>query len=367
MQRDSVKALGLVCAAIALFLVATFALSQPSGAQQSDPESIHPLGITSTPTPTRTRTPIPPPTQPPPGAPRVLGFDVWCGRSEPGQKVELVTVVDDPDGIADLKLVYFVVNNYVSFADGVAMAYNLEVNKMVIRNDANTGWIVGGAPGTGGDLNTGRATLHVSESSAGDVDGHLVVRWMVTFKAPFAGKVRNLYVQAVDKGGKRSGWETIGAWGVGTEGYPPCVGAVNPPSGSSEAGAVAHFATQFSDPDGLSNLQIVYFLVSQLPSTKVASACVAYNADVGKVFLRNDADTGWLGGYAPGSAHTIENSRVVVDVADCTVISGGSTLVANWALRFKPAFTGWRYLYASARDDDNHYASWQKKGTWDIE
>lgn len=321
---------------------------------------------TPTHTPTHTRTPVPTATRIPNHAPQVPGFDVWCGRSDPGEKVELVTVVEDPDGVPDLKLVYFIINTAPSYTSGVGLAYNRQVNKMSLRNDAGTGWIVGGAPGVGGDLNTSRATLHVGESSAAEVDGRLVVRWKVTFKAPFAGRAYNLYVVGVDYGGLHSGWQNIGAWGVGTVGHPPCVGAVNPPSGTSAAGEVAHLTTQFGDPDGVGNLKIVYLLVAQYPSVSGDAVYLAYNRDVNKIFLRNDANTAWLGGYAPGSPNTIENSRVLVDVAGCTAVSTADTLVSDWALRFKPAFVGWRYIYASALDDDGHYAAWQRKGLWEI-
>lgn len=321
---------------------------------------------TLSPTATFTRTPVPTVTRIPNRAPQVPGLDVWCGRSEPGEKVELITVAEDPDGIADLKLVYLVINTVPSYTNGVGLAYNRQVNKMSLRNDAGTAWIVGGAPGIGGDLNTGRATLHVAESSAADVDGRLVVRWKITFKAPFAGHAYNLYVAGLDYSGLNSGWQNIGAWGVGTVGHPPCVGAVNPPSGTSAAGDVAHFTTQFGDPDGLDNLKIVYLLVGQTPSVSGDVVYLAYNRNLNRIFLRNDANTAWLGGYAPGSANTIENSRVLVDVAACTTVGTADTLVSNWALRFKPAFAGWRYVYASALDDDGHYAAWQRKGFWEI-
>ncbi len=321
---------------------------------------------TPTRTPTPTRTAAPTATRIPNRAPAVPGFDVWCGRSDPGEKVELITVVEDPDGFADLKLVYFIINTAPSYTNGVGMAYNRQVNKMSLRNDAGTAWIVGGAPGSGGDLNTGRATLHVAESSAAEVDGRLVVRWKITFKAPFAGHAYNLYVAGVDYSGLNSGWQNIGAWGVGTTGHPPCVGAVNPASGTSAAGEVAHLTTQFGDPDGLDNLKIAYLLVGQTPSVSGNVVYLAYNRDLNKIFLRNDANTAWLGGYAPGSPNTIENGRVIVDVAACTAVGTADTLVSNWALRFKPAFAGWRYIYASALDDDGHYAAWQRKGFWEI-
>ena len=337
-------------------------------------------GISPTPSPTRTptvtntptRTLMPTATRIPNRAPRIPGLDIWCGRSEVGEKVELVTAVEDPDGVADLKLVYFIINGPVSYLNGIGLAYNRQVNKMSLRNDAGDGWIVGGAPGspsgpgTGGDISNSRVTLHVGESFWYEANYKLVVHWKITFKAPMNGKAYNLHVVGVDYGHLHSGWQVIGSWGLGTVGHPPCVGAVLPTAGSSPAGTVANITTQFGDPDGLSNLRIAYLMISQYASVNSDGVYLAYNQDNGKIYLRNDARTAWLGGYAPGSPNTIENSRVIVHVADCTAVGTADTLVSNWALEFKPAFSGWKYVHVSALDDDGHYAYWQKKGTWEV-
>lgn len=361
--------LGLGLAVLALAAAAasspTTASGNPTGLSAAI--TLTPTSTPGTPTPTPTRTPtrtLPPsPTRPPLGSPQVLGFDVWCGRSDALEKVDLMTATFDPNGIADLKLVYFIINETPSYVNGVGLAYNLELHQMLLRNDANTDWIVGGPPGSAGQLDNSRATLYVSESSASDVDGNLVIRWKVAFKAPFAGEAYNLHVDAVDYAGHHSGWQTIGAWGVGTSGHPPCVGAINPPIGASYAGSPVTFTTQTGDPDGLPDLRMTYFLIGQAPTGSNA-VYLAYDHDLDRIFLRNDANTAWLGGYAPGSLNVIENSRVAVDVAGCTVVGVNQTAFIHWSLRFKTAFAGWKYLYAAALDDEGHYAAFQRKGSW---
>jgi hypothetical protein len=170
----------------------------------------------------------------------------------------------------------------------------------------------------------------------------------------------------VDYAHNHSSWQTVGSWGVGTTGSPPCVGDVTPSSGSGLAGDTVYFSTTFADPDGATNLKTVYFLVSAIPSTSGQAVYLAYNQNVGQMFLRNDANSAWLGGFAPGSAHTLENSRVILDVANSTATGAGQDLTVTWALQFRPAFAGQKNLYASALDDRNYYAAWQKKGAWEI-
>ena len=62
--------------------------------------------------------------------------------------------------------------------------------------------------------------------------------------------------------------------------------------------------------------------------------------------------------------------RDVVDIVKNIKCNPGglpyTILVSNWALEFKPAFAGWKYVHVSALDDDGHYGYWQKKGTWEV-
>jgi hypothetical protein len=290
-----------------------------------------------------------------------------CGRSDPNEKVTFTSYFEDEDGADDIKLVYFILNKPVSYVDGVGLAYNLELNKMVMRNDANTGWMVGWAPGTGGDLSTSRAILHVSECSATKNGNRLTVRWVVTFKQPMSPRALNEHIVVVDFAHNHSGWQAVGTWGVGTVDSPPCVGGVSPSSGTSNVGDLYTLQTNLADYDDWTDVKIVYLLISPTPGWNNQAIYLAYNQDVNKVFLRNDNNSAWLGGYTPGSAHTIQNNNVTVDIANCQVAASGVNMWFGWALRPRTGFTGDKNIYVSATDSMNYYAWWRKLGTWKIQ
>ncbi|MCU0666101.1 MAG: hypothetical protein MUF05_03290 [Candidatus Omnitrophica bacterium] len=74
------------------------------------------------------------------------------------------------------------------------------------------------------------------------------------------------------------------------------------------------------------------------------SVYVYYHQSTNKLYLRNDSDTQWLGGFTPGSNNIIENSQVRLNCALTRVIKASSTLSVSWCLNFKLSFSGKRYL-----------------------
>jgi hypothetical protein len=236
---------------------------------------------------------------------------------------------------------------------------------MVMRNDANTAWIVGGAPGSGGNLDTTRATLHVNESTVTKGVNTLTIRWVITFKAPMAGRALNVHSVVADYGNLHSGWQAAASWGVGTNGSPPCVGIGNAAM-TAKVGTGVNYWMEADDPDGWSDLKIVYLLIGPEKSTTGPVVYIAYNQNANLLFLRNDAGTAWLGGYAPGSAHTIDNSRVTVNVAQCQVDTSGDYLQVKVQMVFKAPFVGYNKLYVFALDDKGYYSTWHVLRTLEV-
>lgn len=92
-----------------------------------------------------------------------------------------------------------------------------------------------------------------------------------------------------------------------------------------------------------------------------------YNQNTNKIYLRNDANTAWLGGFVPGSANVIENIYSKIDCSQ-TIVSGSDTnLTVNWNVTFKSTFIGSKKTYCYVRDDVNAYKSWTQVGTWNIQ
>lgn len=238
--------------------------------------------------------------------PRIVSVSPACGRTDADHKMELVTVFEDPDGATDLKLVYFIVNETVSYVNGVGMAYNQQVNRMLLRDVTGTSWIVGGAPGTGSPLDSGRAVLHVPECTVHRSGSRLEIKWIVTFRGLSDGRAYNLYMVVVDMANHHTGWQAVGSLGFGTIGSPPCVGQISPEQAYILTGDMVRFTTYPGDADGWTNLKTAYVLIAASPSTRGEAVQLAYNQNANRLFLRNDSDSAWLGGFAPGTAAVIE-------------------------------------------------------------
>ncbi len=145
----------------------------------------------------------------------------------------------------------------------------------------------------------------------------------------------------------------------------PAIGAIIPQRGSSVANQLTYFVTTFSDANGWQNIQYVYSIVNNSTSCKNCFYGY-YNQNTNKLYLRNDANTAWLGGYVPGAAKVIENSYAKLDCSKTTISGSGNNLSVKWAVTFKSTFTGAKKCYLYVKDDANAYQGWLQKGTWTI-
>jgi len=145
----------------------------------------------------------------------------------------------------------------------------------------------------------------------------------------------------------------------------PQVGTISPSRGSSLPNQAANFTTTYIDKDGWKNIKYAYFLIN---TTVGGAKCFYgyYNQNTNKLYLRNDANTGWSSGYAPGSSKTIQNSFVKLDCSKTTVSGSGTTLRVKWSITFKPAFLGNKNMYLKVIDDTNASSGWAKRGAWTI-
>ncbi len=146
----------------------------------------------------------------------------------------------------------------------------------------------------------------------------------------------------------------------------PSVGTITPSSGSSQPNLQVIVTTTYSDPDGWANVQFVYLLINASLNWK---NCFYgnYNQNTNKLYLRNNANTAWLGGYTPGSSRTIENSYAKLNCSQTTVSGSGKTLTVKWAVTFKSTFVGTKNSYLYVKDDTGAISGWVKKGTWTIQ
>ncbi|MEI6915894.1 MAG: hypothetical protein WCL39_12230, partial [Armatimonadota bacterium] len=96
------------------------------------------------------------------------------------------------------------------------------------------------------------------------------------------------------------------------------------------------------------------------------AAYVQYDRQANKLYLRNDANTAWLGPLTPG-AGTLENSFCKLDGVLTTISSTQNTVKINWRLFLKNAVLGktlggWMYV----ADQFGMTAGWDKRATYPI-
>ena len=146
----------------------------------------------------------------------------------------------------------------------------------------------------------------------------------------------------------------------------PSLGTITPSSGQSPPDQEVTFTTIYSHSKGWEELLYGMFLINTQVSDK-DSAQTYYNQNSNKLYIRNDAGTAWIGGFAPGSNQTIENSQIKLNCLATTVQGSGNTLTVNWAITFKQSYTGRTYnTYLYAKDDNKARAKWKQKGTWTV-
>src|SRR6185503_3863706 len=94
-----------------------------------------------------------------------------------------------------------------------------------------------------------------------------------------------------------------GAWTIT---HAPADISVAPSSGSSAAGTPRTLTAAYFDPDGAASIRDAQILVNTAPGGG-GGLFAWYSATVNRLYLRNNANTAWLGGFLPGSANTISD------------------------------------------------------------
>ncbi len=270
------------------------------------------------------------------------------------------TTFSDPDGWSNIQYVYFQINTSTGGTNCFYGYYNQNTNKLYLRNDANTSWFGGYAPGSGYVIENSYASLNCAATSVTGAGNIMTVNWAVTLKAPMSGS-RNLYLYVRDDTNAYVNWTSKGTWIIPNS-APVNVG-VMPLVGASIPDDSFIITSTHQDPNTWLNIQYVYLLINT--STSLTNCIyVYYNQNTNRLYLRNDSNTAWLGGYAPGASNIIENSYVKLSCAQTIVSGSGNQMTVKWALNFKSAFQGAKNIYLYTRDDANLYQNWTQKAVW---
>ncbi|MEK9148764.1 MAG: hypothetical protein AAB267_01815, partial [Candidatus Desantisbacteria bacterium] len=241
--------------------------------------------------------------------------------------------------------------------------YDQNTNLLYLRNDSNTTWLGGNSPGSSNIIENSQVRLTCASTSVSGSTNTLTVNWNITFKPAYSGKTYNTYLYIKDDIGGKAGWTKKGTYTVNSS---PQIGTITPASGIGQVETTQVFTTTYSDADGWQHIQYVYFLINTSSSNNSNCLYAYYNQNTNKLYLRDDANTSWLGGFDPGSANVIENSYAKLSCASTSASGSGTTLTINWSVMIKKPFTGTKNTYLYVKDDLNAYQGWTKKGSWTI-
>ncbi len=130
-------------------------------------------------------------------------------------------------------------------------------------------------------------------------------------------------------------------------------------------GAGRTFTFTFSDSDRLSNIVTTeVWLGSAAPVAGATGMCDFY-ADASQLWLRNDANTAWLGPLKPGAADTLGNAQCTISGAASTLATG-LNVVLTATVTFNASFAGAKNIYMRATDRSNVASAWASKGTYTV-
>jgi hypothetical protein len=146
-----------------------------------------------------------------------------------------------------------------------------------------------------------------------------------------SGKTCGAWMKVVDNTGLTSAWVKKGTLSFN---QAPMNVSLSPYRGTLICERNTTFACKYADADGNTDIAVAYLLLNTSLTGK-SSIFVYYDAVTNKLYLRNDANTAWLGGYTPGNAVTIENSQCKLDCSQTTIFRSGTNLSINWKIRIK--------------------------------
>ncbi len=272
----------------------------------------------------------------------------------------LTSVYRDPNGYADIRKCYLLVCEGFNQPNSMFLYYDRQTNKVYLKDDANTSWGPGYAPGSTVTLANGQCEVYLATTTVSGTGNDVIIGWSFKLKPGMADKNLYSWMYVTDSKGLLDGWKKMGTHF--TPVAPTCV-SVTPSTGKVTAGAAQLFTTEYSDVNNYGNISQCFFQIGQSGSL-ANSICVLYDAKQNNVFLRDDANLSWSTGYAPGSNVTLENSRGVVYVKDILLSSNGlDGLVIDWSIALKANLIG-KLLGERmfCRDNENMNSGWKLKG-----
>ncbi|MDH7488907.1 MAG: hypothetical protein QHH80_05315 [Anaerolineae bacterium] len=269
-------------------------------------------------------------------------------------------IYEDANGWADLRNVYLMWNT--TAADNIQQfRYDVLNRKLYVRNDANTDWVGGFAPGAAVQLSNTNVTLDVSQTTVVTTTTQVRVTWTIMPKQPATAVNWKVYLKAVDSLSQSTGWVNLGTWRVNMF---PNVGGLTPASGTVAVGTPQTFTATYSDEDGASTLKTAYIRFTMQPSPYTEQFRAYYQVSTNRVYVYNGSS--WIGGLVIGSPGTIETAYAILDVGASSVSQSAKVLTVNWSITFKPGTQGAKDVWGYVYDNQNFQDGWVLIGQWVI-
>jgi hypothetical protein len=138
--------------------------------------------------------------------------------------------------------------------------------------------------------------------------------------------------------------------------------SITPSSGTFNVNTAYTFATVVSDTNTYLNIAQCQFMINTQTADGLRCFYGNYDRITNKLYLMSDTGS-WIGGYAPGSSYTIQNSYATLNCQSSSVSYSGNNLTVNWKLIFKSPFTGNKNSYLYVQDLANANSGWKQVGT----
>ncbi len=285
-------------------------------------------------------------------APETRSVAPSSGWSRPGTWQYFTTVYRDADGWQNIRYADFLASPTSTGTRYAHLRYDVQANRVFIHHPTESYWIPteGLPPGTSGVINSTYARLDVAHSSMVANTDTLTVTWALWFKYKASGRVHNLYLYVEDMDGNHDGWDDYGDWTVNAK---PSLPYLSPAEGSLSTGQWYEFVTRYADADGRTTLDEVYLLITTSWARTRYAVYLKYDQGENKLYLRNAADTAWLGPITPKTAGAFLENEYCILRGDWsrTGAYDSKTLTVRWWLQFKPAFPGRHNIYMKAVDN----------------
>jgi hypothetical protein len=263
----------------------------------------------------------------------------------------------DPGGFGDITQTETIINRTLTFTGSCAALYTASTQTLQIINDNGQTFGVAAPIGVPGTLQNSQCSIDLGASSASTAGNNLTLNLAVTLNQGFAG-LKNIFMQAFNKFGLTSGWQTRGTWNLAP--IPTSPVSVTPNAGT---GVSQTFQLAYSDPTGFAAITQTETIING-SLTYTGSCGVLYTASTQTLQIVNDNGAGFGAAARIGVAGILQNSQCSIDLGASSASGVGNNLTLNLAVTFKPSFTSLKSIYMQAQNKFGANSGWQTRGTW---